>query len=432
MSGKNTFKTIPVWTQCCLLLCILLTSLPSEAAQTDTSWFSFIQDTFNRHDKHQSEFLDREITAFNTTYPNSTLSADALLLKAHLTEGFNEEYTAFVFYLKVLMVYPDFHQTEVAKDRLYSLLASEKHLRKNNNTVREAVEDIAANGPPADRIYAFVDLLSQILVKDLCESALVEYYGYLTRYPDDPRCLQILRWQADAFALYGQEIEAVAVLEKVETLFPASEFLPAVMYRRALLLANELGQEDQALELLDKLYSSYPNHPIAASALFERAHIKSEEKDKEGSAADYRLFADNHGDDPRVLDVLFVLADITLNDLEVYHRTDNIYDEIVTQFPQDNRAAIALEYSAKLNLKKLKNYERAALQYGRVAELYPDHEDAPDDLFEAVDIAENKVEDLDLAIKFCDRITTTWPNSEHSRDAEKKRAELMKEKSEER
>lgn len=407
-----------------ILLAALLTG--GAAAQQPDPWYDFIAATYERHDADLDDYVVAEVDRFAAAHPGSPRVADALYLKGRILEQDGEEHRALLTWLRLARLYPSHDQAPAASDAVIRIAAREKDYEESLGTLRSALE-LAPPSGAADRRFAFLELVTEIMHKNLREPALPLYRLFGRLHPADSRQVRALEWEARVLIDEGDEVEAGATLAKAEMLFPDAPAIPLVMRRRALLLADELDQPARAIATLEQLRATYPEHPVAAVALRDLARIKADEKDYQGAAADLRSFADAYPDHEQAAPALLDLAELTYDELEAWQRTDAIYEEIVTRYPDHPRAVEALRESAKLNEKRLENDERAAAQYARVGELFPAAEDASDDVFEAADIAADELENRELAAQYLRQIIATWPDSKPARKAREKLDKLLEE-----
>lgn len=399
-----------------LVLASSWAAVPAHADGAADAWFETLQRQYDRHEVDVHPWLLTEIRHFEAAHPDDPRLPALWFLRGNIL-GEKKEHRAMMAWLKVMVLAPDFDRYAGARDGVLRVVTEKGKYEDEAADFRIALAELPAPGSEADRHFHYLELLRPLLHGDLYEPFGEECAGFCARYPADRRCDRAQLWQAEAWAADGDEEGAVAALGKTAAMYPGSELRPDLMYRRGLLLFEDLKQPQEAARIFTELNESYPDHPLGALALYDRGRVHEKEKEYEAAAGDWQAFADRYAGHDRVLEVLYELSELTYSKLKAYERTDAIYEDIVTRFAGDERALPALESSAKLNRSKLENYARSAAQYARAAELFPQADDAPDLVLDGAEVAEDKLDDLGLAIRYWEIVQTTWPDTEEARKA---------------
>lgn len=394
------------------------------SASNPDAHFEFLRKVFNQHEKNMEEFLRYETEAFMKMYPDDTHIPEAsyLLAEIYLEDGDEDE--AFAQSVKTLFLYPNSNIHSTIVGTVHKIITDRGSYKDMADTISSVIDGDFKGGSMADRAYRYIRFLHAINIKKLYDWTLAEAYDFTARYKEDDRTEQVQRWIADTWYDLGKEGAAVNGYLKYEELYPGSRNLPYVMIKRANIINKELKESEKAIELLINVVEKYPGTDYAATAMYDRATIKQERlNDYEGAIEDFRASVKMKPQHPHAVDALMEIARIQEKEMKAYKTAIKVYDEIIDGYPVDIRGVEALKESADIS-EKLDDYKGAADRLAKIATQFPDYEDAPRMAFKAADIARGKMKNLSLAIEYLEILTTQFPDSEASRDAQKEIAKL--------
>lgn len=403
-----------------VMLVVFLGSVVVHGEDTDKTYFEFLKNTYNRHDKKLNGFLKAELHLFIELYPNSDYAGEASYLLAQNYIDSRDENEAFAVLMKTLYLYPGAAMNTAVSAEAQRIIATNGSFKHKQEELRKIIDGEFGTGPREDRYYSYLKFLRDLDDKKLYDWTLGEYYYFIERFKDDSRIEQIHRWVADMYAAKGDAEAAVAGYQEYEQLFPVNKNLPYVIINRANVLNEELKEYALASSLLTQVIDNYPNTGYASTALYSRAGIKADRfRDYSGAIADYRLLATEHPDNNKAVDALFEIAKLNADRLKAYRAAIDVYNEIVEKYPDSPRGAEALKNSAELYMK-IDDYFQAAKQYARVAEVYPENTEAPALLYEAGEIALGKMKDYQQAKTFYSQVAEKYPASDYAVKARQK------------
>ncbi|MBN1211888.1 MAG: tetratricopeptide repeat protein [candidate division Zixibacteria bacterium] len=403
-----------------VLIILALGSVAVYGADTDETYFDFLKNTFNKHDKKLNDFLKTEFQLFLGLFPNSELAGEASYLLAQTFLDRHDENEAFAILMKTLYLYPEGAMRTAVSAEAQRIVATNGSYKQQQDELRTVIDGEFENGALEDRYYRYLKFLRELNDRKLYDWTLDEYYYFINRFEDDDRIEQIHRWVADMYASKGEAEAAVAGYQKYEKLFPVDKNLPYVIINRAKVLNEELKEYALASSLLTQVIEDYPDTKYASTAVYARAGIKADRlRDYGGAIADYRLLLAKHPQHEKAVDALFEIASINADRMKAYRAAIDTYNEVVEKYPDSPRGGEALKKSAELYLK-IDDYFSAAKQYARVAEVYPESEEAPALLYEAGDIALGKMKDFQQAKDFYNRVAEKYPASEYAIKARQK------------
>jgi TolA-binding protein len=161
---------------------------------------------------------------------------------------------------------------------------------------------------------------------------------------DDFRALALLHGGQAACQL-KQWSKGLTLLDQGAKQFPASPHLPEVLYEQAWARQN-LGQIDEALAAYEAV-TAKTNREVAARARFMIGEIHFEKKDHKQAVANFYKVAYGYGYPEWQANALYEAARC----LEVLKKVDQAkkdYQEVVTKFPQSEKAAPAQKRLAEL------------------------------------------------------------------------------------
>jgi TolA-binding protein len=148
-----------------------------------------------------------------------------------------------------------------------------------------------------------------------------------------------------AAAQLKQWSKSQSLLEQCAKQFPESPHLPEVLYEQAFAKQN-LGQIDEALELYE-LVTAKDNREPAARARFMIGEIYFEKKDHNQAVRNFYKVAYGYGYPEWQANALYEAARC-LEVLKKVEQAKKDYQEVVTKFPQSDKAPLAQKRLAEL------------------------------------------------------------------------------------
>ena len=389
--------------------------------------FSYLQNVFDRHDKHLRDFMVNELQNYLATFADSSYAAEAQFLLGKVLDEKGDKYAAFASYLKTLVIYPGSKPYPECVDNVRYFLGKEKKVAEKKDKILHFLDSPDADSSKADRYFTYCKMLMD-LQKEFKDQVLEALHEFTRLFPNDPRNDQITAWMADTFLLNGDEHEADAIYQKIDLVYPSSGLLPYALYRRGELLSLKLGQHQTAIKVLGQVADRFPEFEYAPQALLLMGRIKEKKtKDYQGAINDYGQLVEKYPDDPNVYDALWAIAEIDKSKLKDYSAAINTLNEIIAKDSTNIRDIQALEEIAEINKKNLKDYGQAAETYARLANMFPEYEKAPDRLMDAASLCEKQLADYQKAMSYYQLVMEKFPSSKKAGDAAR-RIENLQEK----
>lgn len=387
--------------------------------------FEFLRKVFNKHQDHMGDYLVHEIKAFMKTYPDNEQIAEASYLLAQVYLEMNEEDKSFAQLMKTLYLYPNGGNHVTVVGDVHKIITDEKRYREKEEFISGIADGEFRDDSKSENYYNYLVFLHELDEDNLYDWTLDEMYHFIESFASNEHSEEIQRWIADTWYARGDENAAVNGYLKYEELYPKSKDLPYVMIKRAKIMNRDLKQPGDAIALLTEVIEKYPETDYAATALYDRGMIKEERNDDyEGAIQDYRSLVQMKPQNNNAVDALMEIARIREKKMKAYRSAIKVYDEVINDYPVDIRGVQALQESAELAMK-LDDYLDAANRYAKIATQYPDYKEAPKMAFKAADIARGKLKDLHKAIEYLQLVVTNFPDTEASRDAQKKISDLQ-------
>jgi len=404
---------------------LLFISFSVVHAETSELYFDYLKSVFNKHDKKLSEFLQAELDAYLSMYPDNQYSPEASCLLGQVYNERGKEHMAFAMFIKTILLYPDSEARALADTEIRRIIANNKVYQEKPDEISRAIDGAGTGIDFTDRHFEYLTFLRELNVNKLYEWTIQEFYNFLIHHRDDERCEKIHRWIADYYNLKGDPEASVAGYLKYEKLYADNPNLAYVKVNRADVMYKELKDFESANAVLTEVIENYPATEHAALALFLRAEIKDRRlKNPNGAIEDYRRLVTEMPAHDKAVEALMAIADINAGELKAYRAAINTYDEIAEDYPADKRGVDALREAAELHMK-LKEAHNAAKKYAQIAVQFPDYEKSPEMLFKAADIAAGKLKDYPGAIEYFEMVVAQYPDTEMARKARKKIEKLQ-------
>lgn len=396
-------------------------SVAATAQFSANQLFTFLQETYNRHDSKLYDFLIVELNQFLQSYADNghAVNASYLLAKVHEEKGKRHE--AFAVAFKTLFLYPDTSYHKACADIIQGIIAREKAYRDKQEKLLSIVNGTFTGATLADRYHTYLTFLTELDESNLYDWTLNEARYFVSRFPNDTRLCTVLQWIADLYAKTDRAREAVASYLKLDYLCPNDPLLPYAHYNRARLLYQEIGDNQNAIDLCNQIVTAYPTSEFASASLFMLGEIKEKKtRDYEGAIAAYRKLVDAYPQDVKSVNALLSIGEINSKKLKNYATAIVAYNEFIDKYKSSPRGVEALEAIGDIYNDNLKDYAKAAEYYAKIAELYPTYDKAADMLLKSGAICEDKLSDFNKAIEYYQIVVDKYPESKKAGDAAKK------------
>jgi TolA-binding protein len=402
-----------------LISLFLILSL--QAQYNPENYFTYLENTFNEHDKSLQDLLIDELSHFLILFPEDENAGRVQYMLASVYREKNKEEEALAGYLKMIYLYPASAVIAANKDDLRSLIANERSFSDQQELLRGLIDQDYGNLPANEAFLKYLETMVALKKSGLRDRNLASCREFFRRFPDDGHHDQVMLWMADVYALSRDYDEANSTYAKFAVIFPGSHHLAYILYQQGQLYYEHLRQPEKAIEILTQVVNSYADSNLAGDAWFTMAEIKDKKnKDYSGAIADYRQVVDQYPNNEKAVEALWQIAEIQERNLKDYRAAVVSYNEIVEKYSANLRGIDALEEMADLYQSKLEDYLLTAQAYARIAELYPDYEEAPERLIDAGSVCEKRLDDYNQAITYYQMVIDNYPDSPESKEAAKK------------
>jgi len=409
-----------------VLAAMLIAAGTARAQYAAAKVFTFLQDTYNRHDKNLNDFLIGELSHYAEIFPEEENAAEAQYLLAMVYEVKGDEHEALVSFFKTMFLYPNGAKHAACAEALRKIIASEKAYASKKDKLLAIVNGQFEEKTAADRFYDYLGFLMELDQSNLHQWAIDETRRFVARFPSDERIDRVLRWTADLLEKKGNHREAAVGYLKLEYVFPESDLLTYARYNRGVLLYEELGEHQKAVDAFNQVVTDGADSAYAGAALFMLGEIKQKKlKDYKGAITDYRKLIENYPSNAKTVDAFFAIAEIQADKLSAYAEAIATYDELVDKYKTDERGIKALEKAGDLYRTKLDDFTQAAAYYAKVAEIYPYYEKAPEMLLRAGSLCEDKLKDYKKAIEYYQLVVEKFPENRLAAEAKRRMGKLQ-------
>ncbi|HEX9973176.1 MAG TPA: tetratricopeptide repeat protein [bacterium] len=405
-----------------LVIVVLFTlSVPGNAQYTANNLFTFLQETYNRHDTKLYDFLIAELNQFVQTFVDSGHAADATYLLAKVWDEKGKRHEALAAAYKTLYLYPDTTRHQECANLIQGIIVKEKTYRNKQEKLVGILNSTFAGETLADRYYAYLTFLMELDESNLHDWTLNETRYFVSRFPNDTRLDTVMQRIADLYAKTDKPREAVASYLKLDYLYPNNPLLPYAHYNRAKLLYEEIGDHQTAIAVCTQVVSDYPTSEYASASLFMLGEIKEKKtKDYDGAIAAYRKLIDTYPQYVKSVNALLSIGEINSKKLKKYSEAIIAYNEFIEKYQSSPHGVEALEAIGDIYNDNLKDYNKAAEYYAKIAELYPTYDKAPNMLLKAGALCEDKLSDFNKAIEYYQIVVDKYPEDKKAGDAAKK------------
>jgi tetratricopeptide (TPR) repeat protein len=380
----------------------------------------FLSESFSHADKAIYPSLLAQTEDWLNTHRGNDGAENAQALKARILDAQKAYLPALVAWMKLVYEYPEAGDDLGARSRIERL--AKKKLKKQREQVLALAKAPEGLNRP-ERLIAMLRGLSEIENRNLYAALVPEFHEFLRRYPTHPAAgemtLQLATWhdfgrEPEAAVLLAQRVTAIytrpallaeaqafmgdvyagslkdydramAAYQVVTDKFEQSEEAGSAYVKMARILDKNLKQPNLAIEVLKKIVARYPKTDAAHDALRDES----------------RIFAKKLKDAGRAVESLEAVADMFGGE----------------------RAVEALTDAAKV-AGGSKDYARQVQLYERLAKNYPEEAAAPKALWDAGQVYERHLEDVDTAKQLYQQIVSKYPSGRLAKKAGKRIAKL--------
>ncbi len=382
---------------------------------------SFYRDVFEQDEKNLYDYLIDELLNYIQDHPDSTDTAEALLLLSKSYQNRGKEYEALAASLELLYLFPGAANRQECLNFATSIITTERSFDADEAKYTALVNETVAGISRADRFYEYLGMLIKLDEKDLYDWTINAARSYCSQFPNDGRLDNVQKWIGDIYLEKGDEWQASMSYLKLDYTHPNSPLLPETRYLRSKILYEELREYELAVQSLEQIAATWPTHEYAAASLFMIGEIyENKLKDYDKAILYYRKLVDMFPQYPKSVNALLSIGEINAKRLDKYPEAIAAYNEFVEKYRSNPQGVEALLRVAELYEDEVKDYTQAAAYYAQVAEIYPTYDDAPDCLIKAGEISEDKLGDYKQAVIYYQMVLNTFPDHKKAKDAKKK------------
>jgi len=185
--------------------------------------------------------------------------------------------------------------------------------------------------------------------------------------------------------------------------------------------ALELATDDAYREVITK-YPATPEAEAADLKLIERARARGSIKGRELISA-YEKFIKDHPESEKNKELVFKIAKVYDEDLQLRGEAINKYREFVDKYPDDPRVPEAIFEIGKIQ-EAIKEFEAAEKTYTELIDKYPQHELAAEAQYRRANLRADELEKPEEAMKDFKDVEEKAPDSQRARVAQARREEI--------
>ncbi len=398
-------------------------SLPLVGQTTDheTVFFDFLKSEYNKKNNKLQGYLIEEFNLYAELYPYGENTAEALLLAGRLCDTKNDRQAALAYYAKCALLFPESESRGQSVTLATVIIEKEKNYEGMRVDLKTRIQEETVGKSMPEKYFSFLEFLSTLNDKKAAERALAEFRYFERNFPENEHLDQVLNWMGGVYQQAKMPDQAVASYTKIEALYPRSDFIPEIRYKKGVVLYQDLNEPQQAVAVLDKVLSESMGSQYIAPSLYTMGEIKYKKlKDHRSADAALRQMVDNYPTHDHAVDALFLMAEVREKGLKDNTAAIAAYDEVVENYSENSRGVEALDNAANIMKNKNKDYAGAAAYYARIAERFPAYEKSPDKLMEAGKLCEDKLKDAQKAIDYYEMVVEKYPGHKKAQEANKR------------
>lgn len=367
-----------------------------------------------------------ELHRYLSTFPAGNHRDEVLVMLGDAYKEAKQPAMALGAYLEQVVVYPESPSQAKTQATLLELVGQHSDLQQ----AKEQLSRFLGSGVVFEnyqRNYRrYLHLLHQLNVPAMSTWFFDAAYVYLKQFPIANGNDQIYLWIGDVHRAKDENERAVYAYTKLEYLFPQSQYLPVELYRKAVLYREKLDKPEEATASLRMLIQDYPTDSLAVRGNMLLAQLQSDNLDKPKEAIQtYQHVIDRYPESGEALDAYLAQAELYREKLDEPSSAVERYMTLIKIYPDSTqRCAEALRSAGDVYANKIRDYYTAVKTYQEYAQKYPFDKEVSDRLLKAATLAENRLNNPQLAINILETIQEKYPNSKEARTAERRLPKL--------
>jgi tetratricopeptide (TPR) repeat protein len=394
---------------------------PEERAKRE---LKFLQETFGNATEDILPSLAATVDTFLWQFRESAGADQAQFLKSEIHERKGESWASFVDLVKLLHEYPQTEQEFNAKKRIFEIL--DKRARKQKPAVEKVIKDIPADLDRPGRQAAFLKAMVVLKEPGIYEPMRLEFVEFLRRYPGHPSEGEITLLLAQLHAQNGVHSNAILINKGILATSNDDALKSRAQMSIGDTLASALKDYDGAVEAYRVVTAKYAAYPAAGEAYVKMAKILDENLKQPGLALEtLDKIVQNYPKSDAALQAFLEQSRIEKDRNKDYGKAIKALQGLADMFPGD-RCVQPLKDAAALAGDYLKDQAMQALLLERAASEAPGHKDAPQALWDAAQLYEKDLANLQAAKLDYARIVKNYSSHPLSKKARKQLDKLSK------
>ena len=391
---------------------ILFGQEETETFGNDTVLYTHLKFLDDQGDAKFKEFIIEEYRRFLSIYPGSSWRADVLFNIATRYHTDEEYDIALVYYLKVVMLFPEFKTGQV-KNQIEQIIFNYEVDRYSNvaDFINKEVATDRSGNQEIDNLFQFIKVLSSFADDKQLALLRESIEEFIRKYPNSINLDTIFILLAKSYERSDDYVHGMIHYLSFIKLFLQSEQRPFVLMQMAQVYQDEFKEYYNAKKYYKEFVTSFPNNVNAHDAQFKAAILLDDElEDYAEALVEYEYYMTHYADKPHAVEVLKRIAVIYYNQ-ENYQKAIESYERVVANYRTDPRASEFQDEIISIYDDRLNNLSKAIDEMVRFAEFFPEHEDAHEHMYEAVEQLlelknRQKAEDVAAQLK------ASFPNSD--------------------
>jgi TolA-binding protein len=393
--------------------------------KTAKNEWEFLKVKISNANENTYSFLLEDLNRWLLSYPDSEYAEEVLLEKAVLLSKMENYAGSIVVLLRHMYEFPG----SKFKLRIASQLSTAINERVDKGD-RQSVTDISKEVSKAvttrARLADFLEIASRHAGVLLYRPLADEFFDFFVRFPNYEKSDRLWVLLADMHYLNANDSVAMLCYEKVEKVYPETQFLARARRSIGDIYAVSFKNYDKAMEIYQGVINSFPQSIEAGYAYQSIAKMAVERKQYQFAIGIYDKIVELYAGTDVALSALKAKAEISLKELDNPQLAIDCYSKISDMF-KGEQGISALQTAAEIARKEVKDANLQVKLLEKIAGDYPNTVDAPRMLFEIAEIYERKLFDNKKALNYYKQIVNKYPGDSTANAARRKIKSLEKE-----
>lgn len=382
------------------------------------AYITYLQSTDVKNNKHFESIYVTELTRYLALFPDATRNKEILKSLADYYYAEDDYHKALFYYLKIRCLYSDY-EVQTLNEQITRIMNSEEKSDYENvsENLFVMLPKMESSSLMDDR-FIFLERLFELNQRKHYDMLVQEAKNYIRLYPQSINTDKILIMIGKTYERAEDYERALFYYRLLIDIIPTSDQISYVSFQIGLLLSEQLEEFRPAISTFEGLVAADPTYVLSHAAQYRAAVIYQEELEENNKAIEaFEHYLTNYAEGNFAVQSLERISQIYDENKE-FDKSIETLRRITKNYATHSDASKAQLRIVEIYEDEQERYDMASAELIVFASLFPNHKDAEEKYFEAIELVVEKVKDnaklKELGAAFIEK----FPNSEYREDVQ--------------